>query len=172
MTSHISGAGILATAALTAGVTIPIYLNNRINTLEESIDETETKLAKFIKLYSDNNKGLLNEIREDMNKQKRIINDFKTSISEILNTNSDIQKENDIMNKRLDHLIDHFKNKIDPEYEDYQDINNYQYDKEESSHYNNYSRSYNQEESSRYDEDYYDDDDEIFEQMRSLRDKR
>ena len=111
---------IFSIGALSTSIISSIYLNNKVNELNETLNKSDNKLAKLIKtIHNDNTKDVIDNIRKDIESQKKITNQLKKSVDELYDISSDIDKTN----RKLAHMTDFLYNKYGYTYDDYDDNN-------------------------------------------------
>ncbi len=123
---------VLSVGALSVSIISAIYLNNKVNELNEILNKSDKKLAKLIKtIDKDSTIDEIKSIRKDVDRQKRIGDQLKKSVNEL----HDLSFELDKTNRKLDHVMDFLYDKHkytydDPDSDSYtytKSPNNYQY---------------------------------------------
>jgi len=140
MTNYITPAGATSVGALSISIFAGVYLNNRINNLEKTVNESDAYLSKLIKkVREDDPKKIINEIKKDVNNHIKTIDQLKKSVKEVLEYASTIDEQNQKLNQIISYLekSSNFRYNDESNYNYYSD-DDYDYEQNRKSRYHRY----------------------------------
>ena len=140
MTNYITPAGATSVGALSISIFSGVYLNNRINNLEKTVNESDAYLSKLIKkVREDDPKKIINEIKKDVNNHIKTIDQLKKSVKEVLEYTYTIDQQNQKLNQIISYLekTSNFRYNDESKYDYYSD-DDYDYEKNRRPIYRRY----------------------------------
>lgn len=140
MTNYITPAGATSVGALSISIFAGVYLNNRINNLEKTVNESDAYLSKLIKkVREDDPKKIINEIKKDVNNHIKTIDQLKKSVKEVLEYAYTMDQQNQKLNQIISYLekTSTFRYNDESKYDYYSD-DDYDYEKNRRPIYRRY----------------------------------